>query len=1277
MKFKKIIATIMIIVMIVGIAPLNGFAVGNNTANSVSAQSSDSTSIFDSISNLIKKIFYSRITFDSDGGSDVDDLYGLKIFKRVKKPEDPTKEGYNFIGWDPELPFVMPLKDLTVKAKWEEKVYNINWYVDGKIAHKSTCKYNHSIDYYTPEKEGYTFLGWKDFPNLMPAEDVDLYAEFSINTYTVSWIADDNRDVVSYDYGETIEKADDPIKEGYTFTDWSGEKFDVMPAHDVEYTAQFTVNAYKSTFICEKGSFANGDKNVEVTTDYGKQIDTPDDPEREGYIFGGWDVLVPETMPAEDLTFNATWVSRDDTPYTVETYVMDIEGNYPEPQINTCAGTSDTTVTYTQNMEGFHIDETLSALSTNVNTDGSGLLKVYYARNECTVTFVIDNSIDEDIVQKYLYGQTLVPPEGLERGGHIFAGWRPELNTTVAGDATYTAKWESTVRIIEAVDNRTYDNAVLSLPNQIIDSDFDVDAALEDEYYLERALASVNDYSRVNLESLNAETIVISKDNHLALQFSNKEYTAQCVNNMPKMEGVKYAEPDKIQRLEDPVIFNDIPYAEGASWGKRYIKADQYSYYLERTEQNTDNINIAVIDSGLDSNHPYFSGRLSPVSASYLGEGGRVQNGLENVQDSNFHGTHVTGIIIDCTENLSNINIIPIKVINSKNICSDEAVARAIQFALDSDANVINLSLCGEHSQTVDEAIQAAVDAGVVVVVAAGNGEPVLDEDGKEIYNEDGTVKSNAVDINATDRCPAHIEGAIVVGAINQSGQRAEFSNFGEALDLVAPGVEIKSRVPTIYKYNYLKSLNEKLANYTFGSDEYEKCNNEIERIENIPDIKFGMTLPGTSQAAPHIAAAAAMYKLSNPSYSPAEIEDLIKSYCVDLGETGRDDYYGYGTLNMYNSIPDCKVSFNANGGSTPATVTVKSTGTVQMPSSSKSYTITYNANGGTASSSSAVRTCTLEGWYNNANCVGTKYIKGESCQVLNSCTYYAKWTDPIAGDPPTASRSNYKFDGWWTAASGGTEFSSSTVMTGNMTIYAHWSQRTITFNANGGSGGPSTQSGYGNVTIINSKPSRNDYMFLGWNTSSSATSPTYIAGGNINLTSNITLYAVWGKRSVSLSRYALTENINTSADVTGGDARGKSIDSVTYWYSDLPSVSSQNVSDLSGDKNGWVVESCPATPKIIGDKLYAPQPGTYKLRYYVNGYPSEVYTYTMSLYKHTSDRNYIRSGAGTTYSASSVMVPANYDQPIQSVQMATDGTGGTWGYVNYNGTTGYMTIYT
>ena len=248
--------------------------------------------------------------------------------------------------------------------------------------------------------------------------------------------------------------------------------------------------------------------------------------------------------------------------------------------------------------------------------------------------------------------------------------------------------------------------------------------------------------------------------------------------------------------------------------------------------------------------------------------------------------------------------------------------------------------------------------------------------------------------------------------------------------------------------------------------------------------------------------------------------------------------------------------------------------------------TVTFEANGGTCSSSGKT--------------------------VYHSDTY---------GTLPTATRSGYTFNGWFTSSSGGTKITESTTVTvtSNQTLYAQWTkiEYTLSFSANGGSGAPSAQKGYGYITISSTKPTRSDYMFLGWSESSSASSASYSAGGSINLTSNKTLYAVWGKRSVTLSRYSDTIRQDLFNGKYGADNVTRFVnDNTIYLEYSLPSYSCNNVSDLSG-YTGWKVESKPgnATTKIQDGYLYVTQPGTYKLKYYANGYASSEYTLNLSFY--------------------------------------------------------------
>ncbi len=131
-------------------------------------------------------------------------------------------------------------------------------------------------------------------------------------------------------------------------------------------------------------------------------------------------------------------------------------------------------------------------------------------------------------------------------------------------------------------------------------------------------------------------------------------------------------------------------------------------------------------------------------------------------------------------------------------------------------------------------------------------------------------------------------------------------------------------------------------------------------------------------------------------------------------------------------------------------------------------------------------------------------------------------YANGVYGSLPTPSRNGYKFEGWYTISSGGTKITESTAinLNGNQTLYAHWSQYTLSFNANGGSNAPASQYGYGSTTISSAVPNRTNYNFLGWSTSASASSPSYSAGGTINLTNNTTLYAVWKLKTVSMPSY-------------------------------------------------------------------------------------------------------------------------------------------------------------
>ena len=245
-------------------------------------------------------------SFDADGGSEVAAItqnYGTKI----ETPAAPTKPGYTFAGWVPAIPETVPAESMGFKAQWTINQYTLTFDADnGTEATVITQDFNTKFDTpAAPTKTGYTFAGWdKDIPETMPAESMNFTAKWIANQYTLTFDADGGSDVaaITQDYGTKIESPAAPTKTGYTFAGWDNEIPETMPAESMSFKAQWTINQYTLTFNAD-----NGTEDVEITQDYGTKFETPADPTREGYTFAGWDMDIPETIPAEDMSFTALW----------------------------------------------------------------------------------------------------------------------------------------------------------------------------------------------------------------------------------------------------------------------------------------------------------------------------------------------------------------------------------------------------------------------------------------------------------------------------------------------------------------------------------------------------------------------------------------------------------------------------------------------------------------------------------------------------------------------------------------------------------------------------------------------------------------------------------------------------------------------------------------------------------------------------------------------------------------------------------------------------------
>ena len=233
----------------------------------------------------------------------------------------PTKEGYTFSGWS-YIPGVMPATDVVVMGTFSINSYALTYMVDGEEYKTSTVVYGSEI---TPEaeptKEGYTFSGWSEIPENMPAGDVVVTGSFIPNSYTLSYIVDgEEYKTASVIYGTAITPEAEPIKEGYTFSGWS-EIPNTMPAEDVTVTGSFTINQYLLTYILEGEEY----KSYEI--DFNTALTPESAPTKKGMTFSGWGD-VPETMPAHDVTLTGSYTWSKEVVDGVVYQVADTLSNY-------------------------------------------------------------------------------------------------------------------------------------------------------------------------------------------------------------------------------------------------------------------------------------------------------------------------------------------------------------------------------------------------------------------------------------------------------------------------------------------------------------------------------------------------------------------------------------------------------------------------------------------------------------------------------------------------------------------------------------------------------------------------------------------------------------------------------------------------------------------------------------------------------------------------------------------------------------------------------------
>lgn len=261
-------------------------------------------------------------------------------------------------------------------------------------------------------------------------------------------------------------------------------------------------------------------------------------------------------------------------------------------------------------------------------------------------------------------------------------------------------------------------------------------------------------------ETLEESDVVDSK--FKVLKVGNVEAVVKALNNNPNVE---YAEPNYL--FEATWTPNDTYYS-GYQYGPQNTDTEA-AWDITRGSSSQE---IAVIDSGVDYNHPDLDGKTI--------KGYDFVDNDYDPMDLNNHGTHVAGTAAAETNNgqgvagmAPNTKILAVRALGANGSGSLNDIADAIRYSADVGAEVINLSLgCNCDTQTLENAVNYAWSKGSVVIAAAGN---------------DGV---------STTFEPASYDNVIAVGAVDSNNNRASFSNYGTWVDVTAPGVDIASTVP-------------------------------------------------------------------------------------------------------------------------------------------------------------------------------------------------------------------------------------------------------------------------------------------------------------------------------------------------------------------------------------------------------------------------------------------------------------------------------------------------
>ena len=375
------------------------------------------------------------VSFDANGGEVSECERKVREGSSVGDLPQPQRYCYDFDGWftaadggDAIASETEVTDNVIYYAHWKVGQYTVMFDANGGTGGKTVVQdYGTALSAPMVSREGYTFAGWSPaVPATVPAGGATYMAQWKVNRYAVSFDANGGEGGVTneQDYSSEI-VAPEVSRTGYSFVSWSPEVGTTVPASNVVYTAQWTVDQYTVTFNANGG---NGGKTV--TQDFGAAIAAPT-VTRTGYTFTGWSPAVPATVPAGNATYVAQWTKNK---YTVTFNANGGAGGWSRSMDYGSAVTAPT-VTRT----GYTFTGWSPAVPATVPA-GNATYVAQWTKNKYTVTFNANGGAG-GWSKSLDYGVAIAVPT-VTRTGYTFSGWSSAVAKTVPiGGASYTAQW--------------------------------------------------------------------------------------------------------------------------------------------------------------------------------------------------------------------------------------------------------------------------------------------------------------------------------------------------------------------------------------------------------------------------------------------------------------------------------------------------------------------------------------------------------------------------------------------------------------------------------------------------------------------------------------------------------------------------------------------------------------------------------------------------------------------------------------------------------------------